>query len=172
MLKTAGIFLILAAGTGLGYTKSKELTERERNLRAFMQSAAYLQGAVRCGNAGLSEAFRETGKRMEGVYREFLFEAADRMEETRGLTFEEIYRETADRCFPSQAFSIRERAIIYGIGEKLGCFDREMQLRQLEGVEKELSQALMELRKELPQRKKLCQSLGILGGILLGVLLW
>lgn len=172
MLKAAGIFLILAAGTGLGYTKSMELSVRERNLKAFLQMTVYLQGAVRCGNAVLSEGFRETAKRMEAPYREFLFEAADKMDGEKLQTFEEIYGEALYRWFPGQSFSSRERAVVDGIGKKLGYLDREMQLRQLEGVEKELSQALQELEKELPQRKKLCQSLGILGGILLGVLVW
>ena len=47
-----------------------------------------------------------------------------------------------------------------------------MQLRQIEMFEMELSEALEHLKKELPEKKKLCRSMGILGGILLGVLLW
>ena len=47
-----------------------------------------------------------------------------------------------------------------------------MQIRQIEVFETELSEALENLKKELPEKKKLCRSMGILGGILLGVLLW
>ena len=47
-----------------------------------------------------------------------------------------------------------------------------MQLRQLELCEEETLRFLEELRKEMPEKKKIYQSLGIMGGILLAVLLW
>ena len=47
-----------------------------------------------------------------------------------------------------------------------------MQLRQLELCEDEIQRFLEELRKEMPEKKKLYQSLGVLGGIFLAVLLW
>ena len=47
-----------------------------------------------------------------------------------------------------------------------------MQLRQLELCEEETLRLLENLRKEMPEKKKIYQSLGIMGGILLAVLLW
>ena len=54
----------------------------------------------------------------------------------------------------------------------LGYLDREMQLRQLDVFEEELCRRLDFLACQLPEKKKLCRNLGILGGIFLGVLLW
>ena len=47
-----------------------------------------------------------------------------------------------------------------------------MQLRQLELCEEETLRLLESLRKGMPEKKKIYQSLGIMGGILLAVLLW
>ena len=47
-----------------------------------------------------------------------------------------------------------------------------MQLRQLDIFEEELCRRLDFLACQLPEKKKLCRNLGILGGIFLGVLLW
>lgn len=46
----------------------------------------------------------------------------------------------------------------------------DMQLKQLEMLERELEYSLGELQKELPEKKKLCRSLGMLLGIFMAVL--
>ena len=47
-----------------------------------------------------------------------------------------------------------------------------MQIRQLDLYEEELRHSIEELQAKLPEMKKICQSLGIMGGILLAVLVW
>ena len=47
-----------------------------------------------------------------------------------------------------------------------------MQLKQLTAYEEELSRHIAALHEEMPGKKKVYQSLGILGGILLAVLVW
>lgn len=172
MLKAAGIFLIFAAGAGLGFHKSLELTTRERNLSAFLQISIYLKGVIRCGNASLPEAFAQAAARFGGMYGKFLLEIYERMCSSRGESFGEIFRDCAQEQLSGTGFSQREKSLIFSFGERLGCLDREMQLNQLTFFEKELEEELVLLRRELPERKKLCRSLGILGGLLLGVLLW
>ena len=50
--------------------------------------------------------------------------------------------------------------------------DKEMQIRQIEFLENNLEVRRNQLREKLPEQKKICQTLGILGGILLAVLFW
>lgn len=172
MLKAAGIFLIFMAGTGIGFSKSMEFTRREQELRMFLQIALYLKGAVRCGNASLPEAFLETACKFEGVYRKFLMEVSECLKMANGRTCGSIFRDCAEKNLEGTALSAEEKEIVFSFGCRLGYLDREMQLRQIEMFEMELSEALEHLKKELPEKKKLCRSMGILGGILLGVLLW
>ena len=47
-----------------------------------------------------------------------------------------------------------------------------MQIRQIEFLENNLEVRRNQLREKLPEQKKICQTLGILGGILLAVLFW
>ena len=163
MLRMAGIILILLAGAGMGYAGSKELTMREKNLRQFLQLIIYLRGEIRCGCASLPEGFRETADRFSGVYREFLREVSQRLGNPAGGSMGEIYRQCAEAKLKRLELSREGR---------LGYLDREMQLRQLELCEEETRRRLEDLRKEMPDKKKIYQSLGVLGGILLAVLLW
>ena len=86
MLKSAGILLILLSGAGLGYSKSRELTFREKNLRIFLQMLTFLKGEIRCGNLSLPEAFRETAGKLPEMYGELLREIAGRLKNTEGTS--------------------------------------------------------------------------------------
>lgn len=172
MLKNAGILLIILSGAGIGYSKSRELTLRERNLRQFLQMTVYLKGAIRCGCSSLPDAFSETAEKLPGIYGEFLRETACCLRDARGQTLGEIYRQCWEEKFSDLMFSAEERDLLLSFGGKLGYLDREMQLRQMELCEEEIQGLLNKLRKEMPDKKKIYQSLGVLGGVLLAVLLW
>ena len=57
-------------------------------------------------------------------------------------------------------------------GESLGYLDVEMQKNAMKLYLKELEQKIEYLQKEIPQKRKLYQSLGVMGGIFLLILLW
>ena len=63
-----------------------------------------------------------------------------------------------------------EKEKIFSLGERLGYLGMDMQLRQLQLLEEDLENEIQELNKDLKEKKKLYQSLGILLGILLAVL--
>ena len=168
MLKSAGILLILLSGAGLGYSKSRELTFREKNLRIFLQMLTFLK----CGNLSLPEAFRETAGKLPEMYGELLREIAGRLKQSPGHPLGDIFRQCSGKTLRELPLSKEELELISSLGGRLGYLDREMQLRQLELCEEETLRLLENLRKEMPEKKKIYQSLGIMGGILLAVLLW
>ena len=172
MLKSAGILLILLSGAGLGYSKSRELTFREKNLRIFLQMLTFLKGEIRCGNLSLPEAFRETAGKLPEMYGELLREIAGRLKQSPGQPLGDVFRQCAGKRLGELPLSREEQELIFSLGGRLGYLDREMQLRQLELCEEETLRFLEELSKEMPEKKKIYQSLGIMGGILLAVLLW
>ena len=65
-----------------------------------------------------------------------------------------------------------EVEVLRSLGCRLGYLDKEMQIRQIEFLENNLEVRRNQLREKLPEQKKICQTLGILGGILLAVLFW
>ena len=172
ILKFAGILMIFIAGTGMGTAKSMELTKRERNLKKFLWLTSCLKGTVRCGNSCFPEAFLEISEKFDGMYQEFLQSLADRLKGQEGQTLGQIFRDCAKKEFRTAGFSAEEMELIASLGDRLGYLDREMQLRQLDIFEEELCRRLDFLACQLPEKKKLCRNLGILGGIFLGVLLW
>lgn len=171
-MKTAGIILIVFSGTGLGLCKSMELSGRLKILERLVQLLLLLKGEIRCMGATLEDAFFDVAKKLPGEYRLFLEETAGRLRERPGIPFEAIFRENALKYLPLQKLSKEERECFLSLGEKLGYLDKEMQVTQLALVEEEVREHIRELRSGMPKRQKMYQSMGILGGILLAVLMW
>ena len=169
-MKTAGIILILFSGTGLGLCKSMELTTRLKILEKLAQLLLLLKGEIRCTGATLEDAFLDAAAKMPGEYRLFLKETAGWLQQRSGITFDEIFRECAVRLLPLYRLSEEERESFLSLGEKLGYLDREMQVAQLTLLE--LGYRIKTLKSAMPKQQKTYQSMGILGGILLAVLLW
>ena len=65
-----------------------------------------------------------------------------------------------------------EMEILRTLGRRLGYLDREMQIKQIELLETDVEEQRRQLREKMPEQKKICQSLGLMGGILLAVLFW
>ena len=116
--------------------------------------------------------FLDAAAKMPGEYRLFLKETAGWLQQRSGITFDEIFRECAVRLLPLYRLSEEERESFLSLGEKLGYLDREMQVAQLTLLEEELDYRIKILKSAMPKQQKTYQSMGILGGILLAVLLW
>lgn len=172
MLKVLGALLILAASAGFGCSKSIEMKRREKELEQFLQVLLCLSGEIRCQGGSLVDTFRNTAYRCGKCYSAFLMEAAECMESGTEKNLCNIIRKCAGRSFGKLHLTDEEKRKIEMLGERLGYLDREMQLRQLELYEEEFRQILSKLREEIPEKKKLYNSLGIMGGIMAAILFW
>lgn len=170
MLKAVGLILIIIAGTGLGFSKCFALSEREKNLKSILRMVILLKGEISYGHSSLPDAFAMTSEKMQGKFGEFLKETSLRMMDSPGMRFGQIFRECVQRKLHPLYLTKEEEEALLSLGEHLGYLDLNMQIRQLEMFEKELIFWIENLQAEIPEKKKIFQSLGILGGILLAVL--
>lgn len=173
MLKLAGIAFLLLGGTGIGYARSLELTRSEKELESLRQLLFLLKGEIRCANSTLSDAFRQIAGKIGEPFGDILRETAEMMEKADGKTLEEIIYICGEKELGNKNQSRRELLeILRSLGSRLGYLDKEMQIRQIELLETEVEDRRRQLREKLPEQKKICRSLGLLGGILLAVLFW
>ena len=178
MLKLVATLFLILGGSGIGYARSRELTEREKNLEILLQILFLLKGEIRCGNSSLSEAFGEIAGKIEGSFSKILLDAAQEMRGSGGSNLTEILEHCIQKNIYLQNFAGAHKneeegiEILQTLGRRLGYLDREQQICQIELLEAETEERRRQLREKLPEQKKICQSLGILGGILLAVLFW
>ena len=89
-----------------------------------------------------------------------------------GESFFDIWKEEAHKFLETSPLTEREGEQLSSFGEHLGYLDREMQVAQLTLLEEELGYRIKTLKSAMPKQQKTYQSMGILGGILVAVLLW
>lgn len=172
MCKTAGILLILVSATGIGMHFCLEMTKRKQILETLMRMVLLIKGELRYGNASLHDVFSDSSRRMTGEYADFLKTVSVRMQDSSGKSFGKIFDECAKEKLPLSVLTADEREAFCFLGTQLGYLDLTMQIRQLELYEEELNRCLETLRVEMPAKRKVYQSLGIFGGILLAILVW
>ena len=102
----------------------------------------------------------------------FVREVSQRLSSLGGRSFESVYRECAQNDIKLLNIQKEEEELFFSLGSRLGYLDLEMQMKELLLYEEELTRRTEELRREMPAKKKVYESLGILGGILLAVLVW
>ena len=164
--------MILFSGAGCGFALSSRLSGRKRNLEMILRMIILLKGEIRYGNTSLYDAFTGAAGKLEGKYREFFLLTARKMQSRKGEAFGKIFRKCAEECLVASELTEEDREKLYSLGQRLGYLGLEMQMKQLELMEEDIRLSLQEIQKELPERKKMYQSLGILLGILLAVIVW
>ena len=172
MQKLLGILLILVSSTGLGMGQSLALSRRLKSLEALLRMTVLIKGEIRFAGVSLADAFEGAAARSPGACGEFLRSVSQQLKEKNGKKFASIFRECAMAHLDGLGLKKEEQRLLFSRGDHLGYLDLEMQMKQLTIYEEELSRLMEELRRELPEKKKVCQSMGILGGILLAILVW
>ena len=157
-MRLAVLLAASLACVGIGFAKSAALSAHVKDLETLQKIIQYLRGEIVTAASPLPDAFWETGRRMRDPYRDFLQDISEDMRRPDGKTLPAILEENT-------AVHLQEA------GCSLGTGDRAMQKANLDRYEARLVQRIAELQKGLPERKRLCQSLGIMGGLFLFLIL-
>lgn len=172
MQKSVGVLLIIFSCAGLGFGQSLRLTGRLHTLELMKRMTVLLRGEIRFGNSSLCSSFYETGGKMKEPFGSFCRAVSESLSSLGGRSFENVYGECAQKYMKLLYIEKEEEELFCSLGSRLGYLDLEMQMKELLLYEEELTRRTEELRREIPAKKKVYESLGILGGILLAVLVW
>lgn len=108
--------------------------------------------------------------KLEGKYREFYTYGTENERKT-GDSFGTIFRESAGKCLDLDCLSQEERDRFYSLGDQLGYLGLDMQLKQMDLMEKETEYAIRELRK-IFVKKKIIPQYGNIGRNICGCVFW
>lgn len=171
MIRFALLFATAAACAGFGFAKSAALTAHVKDVEALQKILQYLRSEIVTMGTPLPDAFWETGRRMRDPYRDFLQDISEDMRRPDGKTLPAILELNVNVHLADTRLTKEEKEELQEFGCGLGVLDRAMQKANLDRYEARLMQRIAELQKGLPERKRLCQSLGIMGGLFLFLIL-
>ena len=170
-MRLAVLLAASLACVGIGFAKSAALSAHVKDLETLQKIIQYLRGEIVTAASPLPDAFWETGRRMRDPYRDFLQDISEDMRRPDGKTLPAILEENTAVHLADTRLTKEEKEELQEAGCSLGTGDRAMQKANLDRYEARLVQRIAELQKGLPERKRLCQSLGIMGGLFLFFLL-
>lgn len=171
MQKLVGSVLILAASTGIGFLKGMDMQKYLKELQDLRQVFLMLRSEIRYTKAPLAEAFLHISRRIEGVYGKWLVSLAGRMEEKSGGMFQDIWKESVENALGKTHLKETDLEQLSLFGRNIGYLDGEMQMGTIDLYLEQLQVEIEQMRDGLAVKKKLCNCLGVMGGIFLVVLI-
>lgn len=171
MLKIIGTVLVIFACAALGYGKSAGISARLFLLREIEKMLLLLMGEITYRKETLPEAMLRVSGKVQEPLHGFLKETAKMAQKYQGERFAGIFRENAEKYLKNSDLTQKDFEEFVQLGEYLGYLDADMQKNTSQWYLQQLKTEIEALAGEIPAKKKLYQSLGILSGIFLAILL-
>lgn len=171
ILKLIGCILIISSSAGMGWYFSGELKNRILDLKELKKIFILLRGDIRYANTPLPEAVQALAIRNEGKFKLFLKEIADRLNELGGISFCTIWRETIEKKLENTSLTKVDLGNLGQLGENLGYLDKEMQINTIDLYLSQLEEEINELSRNVKQKSYLYNSLGVMGGIFITIIM-
>ena len=170
-VKMLGAVLVVLGCSGLGAEAVRQRKESRYLLETLKRMVSQLKGEILYSNLTLPAAFFRAGQRGGGAAGEFFTAVAKRMEETSGVSFEEVWKTETEQFLKNCSLGEAEQEQLRSFGSCLGYLDRDMQERTMMFYMEELEQEIKDLKEAEPEKCRLFLGLGILGGLFLTVIL-
>lgn len=171
IIKMIGCVLILTSSAGMGLYFSGELKNRIADLKELKKIIFLLRGDIRYANTPLPEAVQALSLRHEGKYKNFLYKIAERLNELGGISFCTIWKEAVSKELENTSLSKKDLAGLGQFGENLGYLDKDMQINTIDLYISQIEDEIKDLSHNVKQKSYLYNSLGVLGGIFITIVM-
>ena len=171
-LKIIGSVFIIAATTGFGYFKGldyqKQIEELERLKRVIWQ----LRGEMKYTRIPLNELCKRIARKAEFPYDIWLGGIVAQMngQETRSLGA--LWKQETEKLIKDIRLPEEMGKELSVLGYQLGHIDIEMQEQAFAWYEKKLEEKRTRLSEQVEEKRKLCNCLGVMSGMLVVILIW
>lgn len=164
MQKLIGCILVFIACTAMGVSKGQDLEMHLKELEKLRRIFLFIRSELQYTRAPFEEIFEKVEKKNEGIYARWLEVLAENLHKGE-TTFEEIWRKSIEEQLSQSRLTKEERQELKNVGKTLEHIETiDLYLEQLE-------YQIHNKRKAYQSKKKIYQSMGISGGIFLGIIL-
>lgn len=170
MLKIAGGIIVLVAAAFYGWRLSMEQQEHLEQLLAMKEMFLMLEGEISYTKTPLREAFVRIATQNKEPFAGFLKKAAEGLLENR-KSMGDYWRSLVEQEENRFLFSKEERELLKRSGENFGYLDGQMQLKNLELYIGQAEVMIEQFQKELKEKQKLAQTLSVMCGLFVIILL-
>lgn len=171
IIKIIGCLLIIAGAWGIGLYLAYKPFYRKSALNSFNVALELLENEIN-NYSSLIEAFYKISKKLKDkeIGNVFL-RLYNRMKEKRGENIEEIWLDILEQE-KNKLFLVEEDIeSLKEFGTILNGEDRELELKNIKLLKKYIYVAVDEINGQYLKNKKMLQSVGLLGGLMIAIAL-
>lgn len=165
MITLVGSILILAASTGLGFSKSSEMQAHLNELEELKKIFYLLKSELQYTRAPFAEVFEKIGRKTREPFQSWLFDLCTRLNEKRSSMFWDMWCNSIEENLKCSRLKEDELNELKNVGKNLEYIE------SLDLFIEQMEYRIKNTRESYRTKRKLCQSLGIMGGIFLVILL-
>ncbi len=169
--KGIGAVFIIISSSAMGFGVSRRNRKRLDDLHTVYKLMIMLRGEIQYGMAPFEEAFLSISERMEGCFRLFLVSLVKSLSERNSEIFPNIWKEAVNVCLRETYLSEQDLFKLEKVGNNLGYLDKTMQINTIQLYIDELQLDIEKATRELPEKCKIYNCFGVLGGILIVILI-
>ena len=166
-IRIIGAVLIILGCGGVGFAIAASYHKEERTLRQLLNALDYMQCELQYHRTPLPELCRQVAAADKGILKKVFFSLTTELEDQISPDVE--------RCMAHVLSSCKELPQLVGealelLGQSLGRFDIEGQLKGLERVRSECRRGIENLEQNEILRNRSYQTLGLCAGAALAIL--
>lgn len=165
MFKWIGSILIIGACSGIGFTKSKELQNHLSELEEIKKLFYLLRSELQYTRAPFAEVFEKIATKVKSPYKEWLISTGQKLSKKTQGSFWEIWCQSITEDLKESKLKEDEIEELITVGKNLEYIE------SLNLFIEQIEYRVKNTREIYRSKRKLCQSMGIMGGIFLVILL-
>lgn len=169
-MRILGGIIFLAGTVGYGIYQSFAYDNKTAMLRQAVEMMRYLISQIEIENASLPDSICKVSVRMEGVIAEVLNNMTKCIRKNDGKALSEIWQEEIGAL--SGQFSEKDMELLIHMFDQTGFYDTKTQMQRLKINLEAFTEEIGIREAERESKCRLYQSMGLMLGIFVIILLW
>lgn len=170
MFKLLGAIFIVVATTFFGFEAAKRLSKRPKHIKLFQNSLETLEAEIMYGHTPLGDAAIKIANQIPEPIASHYRNFSNYLKQEE-ITVMTAWEQALKDIWETTALKQSEYEILLQFGTNLGKHDRESQQKQIMLTMTHLEREEEDARDIQKKYEKMMQSLGVLSGLLIVILL-
>lgn len=169
--KIFGVILVVFSTSAYGIMLSRDLRNRLNELKEIKKIMFLLKGEIGFGRTPIFEAVGNISGRCQTVFKDILYKFASMDSEVRTKNISDIWHDVFETGLKMSHLSPQEKERLINVGEIMGLMDVATQQTAIDSYLTEIEDSINSLEKALPVKTRLYNSLGIMLGIVITIII-
>lgn len=170
-LKIAGSILIISACSGYGFSKGREYKKHVNELDELRHIAMMFASETSYSKLPIADLSIRISRKVKEPYKSWLICLSNALQKEKQEPLMHVWRKEAEHLLDKLSLTEEETEELINLGIQIGNYNIQMQETAFRWYASCLEERRGKLMKEVSEKQRLCNSLGVLAGIFLVILL-